>query len=87
MIDHATLAMPGSRPLPRPYRLAVHLADVVGLSYAEIAQALGCAPGTVMSRLHRGRALLRQALATHVEGPSARPVPAAAGVGSAALAA
>ena len=48
--------------LPRHYRLAVHLTDVVGLSYAEVAQTMGCALGTVMSRVHRGRALLRQTL-------------------------
>jgi RNA polymerase sigma-70 factor (ECF subfamily) len=48
--------------LPEHYRRAVLLCDVQGLSYAEIAQQMGCALGTVMSRLHRGRALLRQAL-------------------------
>jgi RNA polymerase sigma-70 factor (ECF subfamily) len=51
------------RTLPAPYRVAVLLRDVQGLSYAEIAQQMGCALGTVMSRLHRGRALLRQTLA------------------------
>jgi RNA polymerase sigma-70 factor (ECF subfamily) len=50
------------RTLPEHYRRAVLLCDVQGLSYAEIAQQMGCALGTVMSRLHRGRALLRQAL-------------------------
>ena len=58
--------------LPRHYRLAVHLADVVGLSYTEMAQAMGCAPGTVMSRLHRGRALLRRALDPRAGHRSAR---------------
>jgi RNA polymerase sigma-70 factor (ECF subfamily) len=48
--------------LPEAYRVAVQLRDVEGLSYAEMAQAMGCALGTVMSRLHRGRALLRKAL-------------------------
>jgi RNA polymerase sigma-70 factor (ECF subfamily) len=51
------------RSLPEHYRRAVLLCDVQGLSYAEIAQQMGCASGTVMSRLHRGRALLRQTLA------------------------
>jgi RNA polymerase sigma-70 factor (ECF subfamily) len=51
------------RTLPAHYRAAVLLFDVHGLSYAEIAQQTGCALGTVMSRLHRGRALLRRALA------------------------
>jgi RNA polymerase sigma-70 factor (ECF subfamily) len=50
------------RTLPEYYRRAVLLCDVQGLSYAEIAQQMGCASGTVMSRLHRGRALLRQML-------------------------
>jgi len=48
--------------LPEPYRMAVLLSDVGGLSYEQAAQAMGCALGTVMSRLHRGRSLLRRAL-------------------------
>jgi RNA polymerase sigma-70 factor, ECF subfamily len=51
------------RELPEHYRVVVLLSDVHGLSYAEIAQQTGCVMGTVMSRLHRGRALLRRALA------------------------
>lgn len=49
--------------LPEDFRAAVVLCDVVGLDYAEIAQALEIPPGTVRSRIHRGRALLRSALA------------------------
>jgi RNA polymerase sigma-70 factor (ECF subfamily) len=49
--------------LPEVFRDAVVLRDVQELSYAEIAAALGVPIGTVMSRIHRGRALLRQALA------------------------
>jgi RNA polymerase sigma-70 factor (ECF subfamily) len=48
--------------LPEPYRAVVVLRDVAQRSYAEIAADLACPPGTVMSRLHRGRALLRQLL-------------------------
>ncbi len=48
--------------LPAEFRTAVVLADVEGLSYDEIAAAVGCPIGTVRSRLHRGRELLRQAL-------------------------
>jgi len=48
--------------LPEAFRTAVVLRDVQDLSYAEIAEALGVPVGTVMSRIHRGRALLRQAL-------------------------
>ena len=62
------------RTLPTHYRQAVLLCDVQGLSYAETAQQLGCALGTVMSRLHRGRALLRAALG----GPDPDPTPPAA---------
>jgi RNA polymerase sigma-70 factor, ECF subfamily len=51
------------RALPGAFREAVVLRDVQELSYAEIAGALGIPVGTVMSRIHRGRALLREALA------------------------
>ncbi|HLK55130.1 MAG TPA: sigma-70 family RNA polymerase sigma factor [Chthonomonadaceae bacterium] len=46
--------------LPGDYRKAVVLADVRGYSYEEIAQHVGCPVGTIRSRLHRGRQLLRQ---------------------------
>lgn len=45
--------------LPGDYRKAVVLADVQGYSYEEIAQHVGCPVGTIRSRLHRGRQLLR----------------------------
>lgn len=48
--------------LPSPYREAVVLCDLNELTYAEAAEALGCAIGTVRSRLHRGRALLAEKL-------------------------
>jgi RNA polymerase sigma-70 factor (ECF subfamily) len=44
------------------YRAAVVLCDVQGLSYEEIALILDCSIGTVRSRIHRGRKLLRQIL-------------------------
>lgn len=48
--------------LPDRFRQVVMLVDVDGLSYAEAAQALGIPEGTVMSRLHRARARMRQRL-------------------------
>lgn len=50
------------RRLPEEFRTAVVLCDVVGLSYEEIAEALSVPVGTVRSRIHRGRRLLRAAL-------------------------
>ena len=48
--------------LPEDFRLAVYLADVEGFSYQEIADIADVPIGTVMSRLHRGRARLRKTL-------------------------
>ena len=52
------------RALPEDFRTAVVLCDIVGLDYAEIAESLSIPPGTVRSRIHRGRAQLRKALAS-----------------------
>ncbi len=49
--------------LPEEYRLVVLLADLEDFAYKEIADIVGCPVGTVMSRLFRGRRLLRQSLA------------------------
>ena len=48
--------------LPQEFRQAVVLRELHGLSYEEIAQALGVPRGTVESRLFRGRRLLRESL-------------------------
>lgn len=49
--------------LPPQFRVAVVLCDIEGLSYEEIARLCGIRPGTVRSRIHRGRTMLRRALA------------------------
>ena len=48
--------------LPEPFHTAVVLRDLEEMSYDEIAQVLRVPIGTVMSRIHRGRAQLRAAL-------------------------
>ena len=59
--------------IPEAYQDIILLCDVEELTYKEIAAALRIPIGTVMSRLHRGRALLRQRLAT--TGPLAATSP------------
>ena len=49
--------------LPKPFRLAVYYADVEGFRCREIADLMRTPVGTVLSRLHRGRFLLRRLLA------------------------
>ncbi|HSG80006.1 MAG TPA: sigma-70 family RNA polymerase sigma factor [Acidimicrobiia bacterium] len=48
--------------LPYDFREAVVMCDIVGLSYDEIAEAVGVPVGTVRSRIHRGRKMLRERL-------------------------
>jgi RNA polymerase sigma-70 factor, ECF subfamily len=43
--------------------MTVILADIEGMSYEEISETMRCSLGTVRSRLHRGRKLLRTKLA------------------------
>jgi len=68
--------------LPEEYRTTVLLADLLEYSYKEIAAAMHCPIGTVMSRLHRGRQMLQSRLqqyaldhgyirSTHNEGTAA----------------
>ena len=54
--------------LPPDFRAAVVLCDVEGMSYEEIADILDAKLGTVRSRIHRGRAMLREALAHRAPG-------------------
>jgi RNA polymerase sigma-70 factor (ECF subfamily) len=50
------------RTLPKPYRLVVFLREVEGLSTQEAADVAGVSPDTVKQRLHRARAMLRDAM-------------------------
>ena len=54
--------------LPVTFREVVLLADVEEMSYQEIAETLAIPPGTVMSRLSRARAALRQLVRKKIEG-------------------
>lgn len=58
------------------YRAAVVLCDMEGLRYDEIASVLGISMGTVRSRIHRGRAALRKALAHRQHSAPSSPAPA-----------
>lgn len=50
------------------YRAPLVLREIEGRSYVEIAAVIGCSEGTVKSRLHRGRQLLKQQLAPYWNG-------------------
>ncbi len=53
--------------LPETHRRTVIMADLQDMSYREIAAELDCPLGTVMSRLHRGRRLLRDSLPAELQ--------------------
>jgi RNA polymerase sigma-70 factor (ECF subfamily) len=61
--------------IPEHFRMAVYFADVEGFSYQEIADIMKTPVGTVMSRLHRGRRMLRDLLADYASerGIGAKP--------------
>ena len=52
------------------------LCDIEGLTYEEIAEILDVKLGTVRSRIHRGRAMLRDALAHRAPAPAGSATPA-----------
>ncbi len=56
--------------LPAKYREVVVLCDLEELSYEEVARSLGCALGSVRSRLHRARSLLLRKLNAAAQGDS-----------------
>lgn len=58
--------------LPPQFRAAVVLCDIEGLTYEEVAEALEIKLGTVRSRIHRGRGLLRESLSHREPAPSTR---------------
>lgn len=53
--------------LPAEQRAALVYREVEGLSYQEMAEAMGCSIGTVMSRLHYGRKRMQELLKDYVE--------------------
>ena len=57
------------RLLPYQFRVAVLLCDLYQMSYEEIASTMGWRLGTVRSRIHRGRAMLRERLTPYIETP------------------
>jgi RNA polymerase sigma-70 factor, ECF subfamily len=59
--------------LPRRYREVIVLCDLQDVSYSEAAAALGCAIGTVRSRLHRARHLLTQKMGRAAPGEEDHP--------------
>jgi RNA polymerase sigma-70 factor, ECF subfamily len=68
VFDHAVAQ--ALNDLPEVFAAAVRLVDLDGLSYAEAAGVLGVPVGTVMSRLHRGRARIRASLTRAGVAPS-----------------
>ena len=66
-IDHlpASAVKDALQAIPEDFRAAVYLVDVEGYSYQEVADIMDTPSGTVMSRLHRGRKLLREHLADY----------------------
>ncbi len=64
-VDAVTAAI---RRLPLRYRGPVVLREIEGWPYARIARTLGCREGTVKSRVHRGKNLLREDLSEYWNG-------------------
>jgi RNA polymerase sigma-70 factor (ECF subfamily) len=58
--EHA-LVRKALESLPAHYRTAISLCDIENYSYEEIAKIMDCPVGTIRSRIHQGRLLLKQA--------------------------
>ena len=75
----ALSALPGTEvrealyELPEDFRMAVYYSDVEGFAYKDIAEIMGIPLGTVMSRLHRGRRMLRKKLLDYARENGLRP--------------
>jgi len=69
-LENSTAVINAIAALPILYREVLLLSDIEELSYKEVAQVLAVPIGTVMSRLSRGRNLLKQALVVHSTGRS-----------------
>ena len=69
-LENSQSVMDAVAELPVPYREMILLSDMEELSYKEIAQVVSVPIGTVMSRLSRGRKMLRQALLADSRGRS-----------------
>ena len=68
--------------IPEEFRLAVYFADVEGFAYKEISDIMNTPIGTVMSRLHRGRKMLRDMLADYAAERGFKGADAIAAAGS-----
>ena len=63
-----TLVQRFVQSLPEKYRVILTLRDIQGLSYEDISRILRLSPGTVDSRLHRARRMLRLKLVPYLTG-------------------
>ena len=68
--------------IPEEFRLAVYFSDVEGFAYKEISEIMNTPIGTVMSRLHRGRKMLRELLAEYARERGIKGKVPAAGPGA-----
>lgn len=66
--EQVTLLRAALHALPKEYRAVLVLREMNSLSYEEIAEVLGLPVGTVKSRVHRGRMLLKDRLSGYFQG-------------------